>query len=114
MVSDVRNAGGIPIIVSPMSRRFYRTNGTISDTLKPYRDIAMSVATEMDAHHIDLWQASITYLQEIGPINGHGLDLAKGDSTHLNVKGSIIFGRMIADLIISGYYSEMKGFFVAV
>jgi len=99
MISDVNDCGAIPIVVSPLSRRFFRSDGTISDSLKPYRDAALSVAKSSGAKSIDLWQSSVTYLQKIGPTSAHKLDLTSGDSTHINSHGSVVFGRMVADLI---------------
>ena len=113
LISDAKTAGAIPIVVSSLSRRFFKKDGTISDSLKPYADAALALAKSAGVHSIDLHQASITYLQKIGPTAAHRLDLAKGDETHLNDNGSIVFGRMVADLINAAYPAEMAGVFKA-
>jgi len=49
--------------------------------------------------YIDLWKSSVEYLEKIGEAAARKLDLKNGDSTHLNAKGSIVFGRMVMDLL---------------
>ena len=49
--------------------------------------------------YIDLWKSSIEYLEKIGEAAARKLDLASGDSIHLNINGSIVFGRMVIDLL---------------
>lgn len=114
MIYNVTTNGGTPIIVSPLSRRnFQSDNKTLSDTLQPWRDAALKTATANHAHSIDLWLASTTYVSKIGAAAAHRLNLAPLDNTHLNIDGSIVFGRMVADLINSTYPSEFKGVFKA-
>lgn len=40
------------------------------------------------------------YLSQIGERAARALDLVDGDHTHLNTHGSIVFGRMVADLLV--------------
>jgi len=49
--------------------------------------------------YIDLWKSSLEYLEKIGEAAARKLDLKSGDSTHLNANGSIVFGRMVMDLL---------------
>ena len=49
--------------------------------------------------YIDLWKSSIQYLEKIGEAAARKLDLKSGDTTHLNANGSIVFGRMVMDLL---------------
>ncbi|KAL7270773.1 hypothetical protein RUND412_006505 [Rhizina undulata] len=100
MISDVRAANGNPIIVTPLSRRNFYSNGTIIDTLGAWAGYAIEVADETGAPYINLLSASVEYLEKIGEVAARRLDLVDGDQTHVNVNGSIVFGRMVSDLIV--------------
>ncbi|OQE34687.1 hypothetical protein PENCOP_c016G08403 [Penicillium coprophilum] len=102
-VTEAFDAGATPILVTPLSRRNYdNSTGTPS--------IVMSLANETmgtinAAHHsyatyIDLNQASTRYLNAIGPKNASTYNLNPLDYTHLNLPGSILFGNIVAELII--------------
>ena len=107
MIANVTANGGVPIIVSSLARRtFDKDNVTLTDTLEPWRDAALSVANAMGTCHIDLWAASTAYVKQIGKPAAMRLNLSKNDTTHLNYDGSIVFGRMVADLIYNGYTKE--------
>ncbi|KAI5838853.1 SGNH hydrolase-type esterase domain-containing protein [Morchella snyderi] len=99
MISDVKGRNGEPVIVTSLSRRNYNTNGTIADTLAPWAGYAIEVAEETETHYIDLWKNSVHYLEEIGQPASLKLALNSDDRTHLNVAGSIVFGRMVSDLL---------------
>ncbi|KAK8040927.1 hypothetical protein PG994_013934 [Apiospora phragmitis] len=49
---------------------------------------------------VDLNAASLTYVNRIGSDAAHAYDLKEGDGTHLNDWGSVVFGRMVADLLL--------------
>ncbi|KAL0640594.1 hypothetical protein Q9L58_000258 [Maublancomyces gigas] len=100
MAADVKGKGGKPVIVTPLSRRSYTKNGTIADTLGPWAGYAIGVARETNTTYIDLWQSSVHYLEQIGEVAARRLDSNVKDSTHVNVKGSIVFGRMVSDLLV--------------
>ncbi|RPA89583.1 SGNH hydrolase [Choiromyces venosus 120613-1] len=99
MISDVKAHNAVPIIITPLSRRNYNPNGTIEDTLANWAGYAISVANEGGTMYIDLWKNSLEYLEKIGEAAARRLDRKDGDHTHLNVNGSIVFGRMVMDLL---------------
>jgi len=43
------------------------------------------------------------YINAIGERQASEFDLKSGDHTHLNAHGSVVFGRMVADLILEQY-----------
>lgn len=49
---------------------------------------------------IDLNAASLSYVNTIGEDAAHTYNLSPKDNTHLNAWGEVVFGRMVADLII--------------
>jgi hypothetical protein len=48
---------------------------------------------------LDLNAASLAYVDAIGKDAAEKYALKDGDETHLNAWGSIVFGRMVADLL---------------
>ncbi|KAH8822997.1 SGNH hydrolase [Flagelloscypha sp. PMI_526] len=103
MVDELRAIGGEPILVTPLTRRSFRTNGTIADTLELWANQTKLIAQQKHTHLLDLWQTSITYCEALGPTLCHVLNRTPDDNTHLNQNGSIVFGRMVADLMKKSY-----------
>jgi lysophospholipase L1-like esterase len=103
-VSEARAAGVKPVLVTPLTRRYYGTDGKIHSDLTEYSDAVKSVAAETKAPLIDLQAESIAYLDKVGESQGMALSITKKDAdgktiydkTHLNWEGSYIFGRMVA------------------
>lgn len=102
MVEDVRTAGGIPILITPLSRRDYDENtGNIIQNLAPQVEATLRAAQGTGSAYIDLNKASIDYLNAIGPTDAHNYNLHPSDTSHLNYQGSLVFGNMVARLIES-------------
>ncbi|PYH96941.1 SGNH hydrolase [Aspergillus ellipticus CBS 707.79] len=101
-VRDVRNAGGTPILVTPLSRRDYDNSTgtpTIILNLENQRAATIVAAERTNASYIDLNKASTDYLNSIGPADAYTYNLDADDYTHINVEGSQVFGGMVAALI---------------
>ncbi|GHJ86295.1 hypothetical protein NliqN6_2697 [Naganishia liquefaciens] len=99
-VSNIRGLGAHPIILTPLSRRGFKSdNITINDTLGPWADAARGVATQTNTTLLPLLEASINYLQKIGPDAAHLMNRLPADNTHLNLGGQELFGRVVADLM---------------
>lgn len=101
MAQDVISAGGIPILVTSLSRRKYDSSGLIKPDLADVVDATLSVAHTNDFPFIDLNKASTTYLNEIGEPDARLYDRVAGDATHLNAAGDMIFGNMVSWLLSS-------------
>ncbi|CAG7969224.1 unnamed protein product [Penicillium salamii] len=103
LVKEVLDAGATPILVTPLSRRGYETS---SGTPRIVQNLANETAATIQAAHstdvkvIDLNKASTDYLNAIGPDNAYTYNLNPTDYTHLNGPGSVVFGGIVADLII--------------
>lgn len=50
---------------------------------------------------LDLNAASRAYVDRIGAAAAHAYNLQPGDDTHLDGWGSVVFGRMVADLLLA-------------
>ncbi|KAK7708224.1 hypothetical protein SLS57_009121 [Botryosphaeria dothidea] len=98
-VADVRDAGGNPILVTPLSRRQYSSDGRINENLAEQRSATLAVAADEKALAIDLNRASTDYLNAIGEEDAYKYNLNADDRTHLNDAGSVVFGNMVSWLL---------------
>ena len=103
-VTEARAAGIHPILVTPLTRRYFGADDKIHSDLIAHADTMKRVSSSMHVPLIDLQSESIAYLDKIGPSAGQALGITKKDTdgqtipdkTHLNWQGSYIFGRMVA------------------
>lgn len=103
-VDEARAAGIKPVLVTPLTRRFFEADGKIHSDLLAHSETMKKVAAEMKVPLIDLQADSIAYLDRIGEKEGNTLAITKKDDdgktifdkTHLNWKGSYVFGRIVA------------------
>lgn len=103
-VTEARAAGIHPILVTPLTRRYFGPDGKVHSDLLAHADTMKQVANSIQIPLIDLQSESITYLDKIGPSAGQALGITKKDTdgstipdkTHLNWQGSYVFGRMVA------------------
>jgi len=104
-IAEARAAGVKPILVTPLTRRYFGKDGKIHSDLTAYCDAMKEVAAEQHVPLIDLQPGSIAYLDSIGEKAGNKLGLTKKDKdgnvvpdkTHLNLQGSYVFGRIVAE-----------------
>jgi lysophospholipase L1-like esterase len=103
-VEEARAAAIKPVLVTPLTRRYFEADGKIHSDLLAHSDTMKRVAAEMKVPLIDLQHDSIAYLDGIGETAGNTLAITKKDDdgktifdkTHLNWKGSYVFGRIVA------------------
>ncbi|CAA7267025.1 unnamed protein product [Cyclocybe aegerita] len=107
MVKQVRALGAEPVLVTSLTRRSFRSNGTVADTLGPWADEMILIAQQQSTHVLDLHVASIKYVEAIGPDAAHRLNRLPEDNTHLNVNGTTVFGRMVADFISASFPGQL-------
>jgi lysophospholipase L1-like esterase len=117
-VADVRAIGGVPVIVTSLSRRTF-VDGKVKEDLKEYAAAARRVAAEEYITCIDLNTLSTRLLNTMTQAQADDFDAAGHadaraenaanselaaapalDRTHLNAKGKAVFGRMVADNLV--------------
>jgi lysophospholipase L1-like esterase len=97
-VDAVRARGGIPVVVSPMERRFFTPDGKVRPTLADYAAAARQAAQKLGAAFIDLNAMSIPFYEAMGPEHaylafaGYG---PKRDTTHTDSYGAYEFAKCI-------------------
>lgn len=113
-VNDVRAQDGIPILVTPLSRRNYQDGHLVTDDgLELYAAAVRRVAKEQKVALVDLYGLSTRLLSGMNQESadefnmvGHpdakaeGSSSEKPDRTHLNAKGKAVFGQMVADNVM--------------
>lgn len=95
-IADSRAIGAEPILVTPMVRRIFNTNGVLENELQPYADAMKEVATEKKVPVIDLHASSKKLVEQLGPARAQELANKKDDTTHFNEKGA----RAMAELVM--------------
>jgi len=103
MVQQVRALGGEPVLVTSLTRRNFNADGTVDDALGPWANETILISQQQKTHLLDLHQESINYVEAIGPDAAHRLNRLPDDNTHLNVNGTTVFGRMVANLMTASF-----------
>lgn len=103
-IAWAREKGIHPILVTPISRRYFGPDGKIHSDLVEHSAVVRAIAAEQHVPLIDLQQLSIAKLEQIGEAEGNKLGLTKvvkgetvPDKTHFNLAGSYVFGRITAE-----------------
>jgi lysophospholipase L1-like esterase len=103
-VLEARAAGIVPVLCTPLTRRYFEGDGKVHSDLTEYSEAMRGVAADMKTPLIELQNESIAYLDKVGEAEGNKLAITKKDNdgktipdkTHLNWAGSYVFGRMVA------------------
>ncbi|KAJ7066976.1 SGNH hydrolase [Mycena amicta] len=107
MVNQIRALGAEPVLITSLTRRTFFANGTIQDLLGPWADETILISQQLGTHLLDLHATSIAYCEAIGPDSSHVLNRTPDDNTHLNSNGTIVFGRMVADLLKASFPHQL-------
>ncbi|KAI5196823.1 carbohydrate esterase family 12 protein [Aureobasidium subglaciale EXF-2481] len=102
---EVKEVGAVPIFVTSLTRRKYNTATPpkIKQDLEVQRNLTLAAAQATRSRQIDLNIASTNYCNAIGTEAAWGYNLHPTDYTHLNVHGSVVFGRMVSELMAKRY-----------
>ncbi|KAF2179443.1 carbohydrate esterase family 12 protein [Zopfia rhizophila CBS 207.26] len=104
--SEVKSAGGIPILLTPLTRRVFQ-DGKVVQSLAIQRNATISVAESNSIRWADLNIASENYVNAIGKAAAQKYNLAADDWTHLNEWGGVVFARLVSDLLVKKF-PELK------
>ena len=113
-ISDVRAIGGVPVLVTSLSRRTFK-DGRVVEDLKDYATATKEVGAKDGITVIDLNAISTAMLNKMGQEEADKFDALLHpdataenpnagkttlDRTHLNPYGQKTFGRIVADQIV--------------
>src|SRR4051812_31971887 len=105
-VDDARAIGAKPILVTSLVRRQWDKsgNGKISSTLVAYVEAVKKLAAEKNVPLVDLHARSKELCERLGKQKCIEFSPIKGtnevDNTHLNEKGSVLFGQLVVEELI--------------
>ena len=88
--------GATPILVTPVQRRTYGSDGRLNNTLIIYADAMKAVAAEKKVGLIDLNASSGRLYEQLGPAANDVVASTPDDRTHFNENGA----RMMAHLVM--------------
>lgn len=109
-VEEARAIPATPILVTSLSRRRFSTStGKVNENLADVTAAAKEAAKRTGAKIIDLNAASTAYLNAIGADKAATYNLQPDDFTHLNKEGSVVFGNMVAMLMMKAV-PELKDY----
>jgi len=114
-VSDTRQHGATPVLVTSMNRMTFDAGGKITNSLGDYPEAVRQVAKEENVALIDLNAMSKLFYEALGPADAH-LAFAGKDTTHHDNYGSYELARCIvegirqAGLPIAKYLFDMPPF----
>ena len=95
-IDEARAIGTKPILVTPVQRRTYDSNGKLNNTLVIYADAMKVIAAEKKVALIDLNASSGKLYEQLGPSANDVVANAPDDRTHFNENGA----RMMAHLVM--------------
>jgi lysophospholipase L1-like esterase len=107
-IQDAKSKKAIPVLLTPVSRRYFDSAGNIRETHPIYTDVVKKVAKENKVAFIDLNEKSRELYQQMGPQSSKHLFLhlsfgehpnypeGKKDDTHFNELGA----RKIAQIVL--------------
>ncbi|MGZ8869097.1 MAG: glycoside hydrolase family 88 protein, partial [Thermoanaerobaculia bacterium] len=100
-VDESRAAGAEPILVTPLTRRYFDGEGRVRSDLEAHAAATKGVAAEKEVPLIDLHASSIALLDSLGPGVSPALGPLKADGTldktHLSESGKALFGALMAE-----------------
>lgn len=114
MATEVQAHGGTPLLVTPLTRRAFTSEYNATDSLHDQRLATIAAAEAVGVTYLDLNYYSLQYVDEIGNTSAQAYDLNGygQDTTHLNDWGSVVFGRMVADLLLRAR-TDLEPWFIA-
>ena len=107
-INDVRKKGAYPVLLTPIERRKFDTDGSVSQTHRPYPQVMRDLARTLNVPLIDANAFSRDWLTKLGKqaSKGYFLHLPAGvnpnyadgiaDDTHLNEKGAKVIAEFVA------------------
>ena len=97
LVSDVRQRGAKPVLVTPVARRTFNAKGTIDNSHAGYDAAVRQVAAELAVPMVDLTLTGAQVYQTLGREHAPAAFAQDGrDPTHHNAYGAYVLGCLVA------------------
>lgn len=108
-ISEMRGYGAIPVLVTPLARNTWKSDGSYNDLLKDFADACLEVGNQMNVPVLDLHQRSMDFVIK------EGLESAKRyfypkDYTHSNDYGAYQMAEFVANACKEAQIKELSPF----
>jgi lysophospholipase L1-like esterase len=108
-IDETKCKNAIPVLITPVSRRYFDKDGNIKQTHEPYSDVVRELAKSQQIILIDLDEMSRKLYQKYGSENSKLLFLDIAPNQHPNYPNGVIDGthfneygaRLIAELVLN-------------
>ena len=100
--TDTIEHGGIPILMSPVSRRWWK-NGVLVDGHYEYRYGAEKVSKKLGVHFVDACTLTYKVISDMGEEDSKKLFMVsegKDDNTHYTIYGATVTAKLLAEAIV--------------
>ena len=94
-IDEARAVGATPILVTPVQRRTYSSDGRLDNSLVVYADAMKAVAAEKKVGVIDLNASSGRLYEQLGPAANDVVTSTPEDRTHFNENGARIMAHLV-------------------
>jgi lysophospholipase L1-like esterase len=94
-IDESRAIGAKPVLVTPMCRRNFNSDGHIKNELLPYVEAMKAVARQENVPLVDLNAASVELCNQLGPKGSEALADTPTDRTHFNAAGARDMARLV-------------------
>ncbi|MFJ3441491.1 rhamnogalacturonan acetylesterase [Streptomyces sp. NPDC086081] len=111
LVAGIRERGGQPVLVTPIVRRWFNTDGTLNNGTAllvnglgvDHPAVVRSVAAEEDVPLIDLTAKTKELVEALGVEASKALYLTAEarDNTHTSVRGATAYARLVRDALVT-------------
>jgi hypothetical protein len=95
-VGEVREQGGVPVLVTPVARRIYE-DGRLVSSLLPYVEGMKVVAEELQVPLVDLHETSFLLFSQRGETFCRRYGPAESDRTHFSREGARMMARLVVE-----------------
>jgi lysophospholipase L1-like esterase len=97
MIREARQSGLTPVLVTPMHRLKFETDGKMSSELLPYAEAIRKVGREQRLNVIDLYAASGRIFEPLGLEGSLDLNPSEKDRVHFSEKGARLLAALVAE-----------------
>ncbi|MET7687463.1 rhamnogalacturonan acetylesterase [Streptomyces sp. NPDC005483] len=111
LVAGVREKGGNPVLVTPIVRRWFNSDGTLNNGTAllvnglgvDHPAVIRSVAADEDVPLIDLTAKTKTLVESLGVEGSKAIYLynEKKDNTHTSVHGATVYAGLVRDELVA-------------
>ncbi len=95
-LEEIRQKGGIPVLVTPLGRNTWKEDGSYNDLLWEHTEAVKRIGRETDTPVINLHEFSVNFYLKNGKVKSRDY-FHPADATHTNEYGAYLFAGVIAD-----------------